>query len=82
MASDSKLTSDWLNAADSDLSFAKEVLSGDLEYYGQICFYLHQAAEKYLKAYIVSNKLDFRKIHDLTTLVGICAQKDQAFGSL
>jgi len=36
----------------------------------------HQAAEKYLKAYIVAYDLDFVKIHDLPVLLKTCIQQD------
>lgn len=39
-------------------------------------------AEKYLKAYIVENKLDFKKIHSLPALLKICQKKDRRFASL
>lgn len=65
--------------ADDDLAFAKAALEDNLEYYLQICFYLHQATEKILKAYILANALEFEKIHDLNKLLRICVQKDEEF---
>jgi hypothetical protein len=40
-----------------------------------------QAAEKYLKSYIVAFNLEFRKIHDLIALLKICSAKDDSFTS-
>ena len=37
---------------------------------------VHQAAEKYLKAFIVGYNLEFRKIHDLQVLLKSCKSKD------
>ncbi len=76
---DPKLISSWVEKADQDLEYAKESLNEGLEFYPQICFLLHQAVEKYLKAYIIASELDFQKIHDLGRLVKICAQKDNEF---
>ena len=47
-----------------------------------ICFHLHQAAEKYLKAYIIAEELAFRKIHNLVTLLQICEESDSGFKKL
>ena len=38
----------------------------------QICFHLQQAAEKYLKAIIVAEDLEFQKINDLVVLLKTC----------
>ena len=76
---DPKLIAEWIEKADEDLKFARVSLEEGLEFYPQICFLLHQAVEKYLKAYIIANELDFRKTHDLGRLVNICGQKDNEF---
>lgn len=76
---DPKLISGWIEKADEDLEYAKVSLREGLEFYPQICFLLHQAVEKYLKAYIIANELDFQKTHDLGQLIGICSQKDIEF---
>ena len=76
---DPRLVDGWIEKADEDLLFAKASLKDGLEFYPQICFLLHQAVEKYLKAYIVAKELDFEKIHDLGRLVKICAQKNADF---
>jgi HEPN domain-containing protein len=47
-----------------------------------MCFHFHQAAEKYLKAYIIAHELDFRKVHDLTLLLKICLAGDISFAQL
>jgi len=42
----------------------------------QICFHFHQAAEKYLKSYIIASDLDFKKIHDLPAFLKSCLIKE------
>lgn len=73
---------EWLVKADEDYQYAKASLDEGLTFYDQICFHFHQAAEKYLKAYIVAKELEFRKIHDLTKLLQICEAHDNAFKNL
>lgn len=76
---DKKIAQNWLDKADEDLAFAKASLQEGLEFYSQICFYLHQSVEKYLKAYIIAKELNLKRIHDLTVLVQICMENDPEF---
>jgi len=76
---DDQIVANWLEKADEDLAFAKASLQEGLEFYPQICFYLHQSVEKYLKAYILAKRLDLIRIHDLTELVRICEKDDSEF---
>ncbi len=72
---DPQLVREWINKADEDFGFAFSVIK-ESPYYSQICFHFHQAAEKYLKAYIIAHDLEFQKIHDLPILLKICMPKD------
>lgn len=76
---DRQIIESWLNKANEDLLFAKTNLQEGFEFYPQICFYLHQSAGKYLKAYILSSGLNLPRVHDLTQLVQMCAKNDQEF---
>ncbi len=78
---DQQIIKEWIAKADEDMGFSKAALVDNLEFYLQICFYVHQAIEKYLKAYILANELGFEKIHDLMKLLQICAQKDEEFNN-
>lgn len=73
---------EWLVKADEDFNFAFVNLEDEREFFDQICFHFQQAGEKYLKAYIVAKKLDFRKIHELPTLLQICRDDDEEFTEL
>ncbi len=75
-----QLVSTWLKQADEDYlwaeaSFREEVWRGT-------CFAVQQAAEKYLKTYIIAKDLNFEKIHDLKRLVQICQKEDSNFKEL
>jgi HEPN domain-containing protein len=71
---DPKLIQEWLQKADEDLGFAASIIE-DSPFYAQICFHFQQAAEKYLKAIIVADDLEFQKIHDLVTLLKTCLSR-------
>ncbi|MDO8498269.1 MAG: HEPN domain-containing protein [bacterium] len=76
---DKQIIEKWVDKATEDLAFAKASLGEGLEFYPQICFYLHQSVEKYLKAYILSKELNIHRIHDLTQLLKICTEHDLEF---
>lgn len=76
---DPTIVREWLEKADEDFRFAEANLLGGSAFYPQICFHFHQAAEKYLKAFIVARELVFSKVHDLLHLLRICAAQAPAF---
>ena len=47
-----------------------------------ICFLSQQIAEKYLKAFLISQELKFPKIHQLDLLLGRCLAVDRSFEKL
>jgi HEPN domain-containing protein len=76
------IVEEWVEKADEDLEFALVNLQEGKPFIAQICFHFQQAAEKYLKAYIVAKDLEFRKTHDLPMLLNICISKNSAFETL
>lgn len=78
-----ELVTEWLKKAEEDFGFASLALADPaMTYYSQICFHFQQAAEKYLKTYIVAFQLSFKKIHDLPELLKICVANDKKLNSL
>ncbi len=73
---------EWINKADEDFDFARINLEEGRNFFAQICFHFQQAAEKYLKAYVVAHELEFRKIHELPLLLKICMSRDPSFGEI
>ncbi|MFA5800123.1 MAG: HEPN domain-containing protein [Candidatus Peribacteraceae bacterium] len=69
---DMRLVNKWIEKAREDFGFAAGSLEDESEFFAQICFHFQQAAEKYLKAYVVKFDLEFKKIHDLMELLDIC----------
>ena len=79
---DPKVVKEWLAKADEDFNFAKINLEEDNKFYSQICFHFQQAAEKYLKAFIVAYDLEFEKMHNLIILLKICSKEEPSLLSL
>jgi HEPN domain-containing protein len=79
---DASIVREWLAKADEDFAFAQINFQEGKPFFAQICFHFHQAAEKYLKSYIVAHELDFQKTHDLVLLLRICSEHDPAAARL
>lgn len=79
---DPLIVREWLEKADEDFRFAETNLRAGNEFYAQICFHFQQAAEKYLKAFIIGKDLAFDKVHDLVHLLKTCATFESAFATL
>jgi HEPN domain-containing protein len=79
---DVEIIREWLAKADEDFEFARINLEEAKPFLAQISFHFQQAAEKYLKSYIIAHELEFLKIHDLPLLLKICISKDSSFEQL
>ncbi|MBL7162462.1 MAG: HEPN domain-containing protein [Anaerolineales bacterium] len=65
----------WLNKAESDLAAADVLLTTDALDYYPCAFHCQQAAEKFIKAYLVRHQIEFRKTHDLEFLLRLTGQQ-------
>jgi HEPN domain-containing protein len=63
-----ELVSDWLAKAEEDFGLCEHLVDEGV-FPNAIGFHAQQAAEKYLKAFLVSRQADFPKTHDLGLLV-------------
>lgn len=73
------LTGQWIKAAEKDLLAAKQGLEADTIITDIICFHCQQAAEKFLKAFLVKNQIEFAKTHNIMVLVNLCSERDESF---
>jgi HEPN domain-containing protein len=73
------LVKQWIKIAERDLLTAKQGLEADEVITDTVCFHCQQAAEKYLKAFLVKNQIEFSKTHNLMTLLNLCATVDRSF---
>lgn len=76
-----KFFKEWLKKAqDDELSASVLIKEGGSP--NTICFLSQQMAEKYLKAFLVFYDKDFPKIHQLDTLLELCAKTDSSLLAL
>ncbi|MCL2696406.1 MAG: HEPN domain-containing protein [Clostridiales bacterium] len=77
---DSRQTLEWFRFGDMDLNAANHLLSLHPAPLEIICFHCQQAAEKYLKAYLICTGPEQPpKIHDLRKLHQLCFNSDEQF---
>jgi len=73
----------WLTKADNDLKTAEHELSfGEEAVFDSVCFHCQQAVEKYLKAYLVTNNVNFGKSHNIEYLIELCVPINEDFKNL
>jgi HEPN domain-containing protein len=63
--------SQWIAHAESDLRLARLGAEDSAVLREQVCFHAQQAAEKALKAILLSRKIDFPYTHDIKGLIRI-----------
>ncbi|ACY49025.1 HEPN domain-containing protein [Rhodothermus marinus] len=67
---------EWLRKAEGDLRAAEHLLALEQEDYFVTAFHAQQAAEKFLKAFLVRHQIPFPKTHDIGFLLELAAQAD------
>lgn len=69
----------WVVKGDHDLGTAKVTFLHIPEYLDTITFHCQQAIEKYLKAFLIFNKIEFKFSHDLVYLLDLIVVVDNDF---
>ena len=70
---------EWFEIADRDLDAAHLLNEAVRRHYEVICYQCAQAAEKYLKGFLVFNDILPEKTHDLVKLNKMCAKINSDF---
>lgn len=76
-----EIAKEWIDKAEEDYGFACAGIECT-DYFPQICFHFQQAAEKYVKAFIVAKGLEFRAVDNLLELLEICKQHNPGLEEL
>lgn len=78
-----ELTKEWVEKAEEDFDAADALLYGrEVPIAAVVCFHCQQSAEKYLKAYLQENSVEFERNHELLIMMNLCASLDTDFKSL
>lgn len=70
---------EWLQKADEDYQHVLNHIEHENEFFAPFCFHCQQAAEKYLKAFLVAKNKRIPKIHQLKALLDLCMEIDPLF---
>lgn len=65
----------WIEKADHDLGSAKVIYMHLPDYFDTIAFHCQQAVEKYIKAILFFNEIEFQRSHDLIYLLELLSSK-------
>jgi HEPN domain-containing protein len=74
--------SEWLAFGDDDIRVAEHSLLLYPVPQELVCYHCEQAAEKYLKAFLISKDVNPPKTHDLQMLCKLCEGQDSRFAAL
>lgn len=69
MSDNEKLVELWIQKAEHDLGTAILIFNNIPEYYDTLGFHCQQAVEKFLKAYLTKNNIEFKPRHNLSYLL-------------
>jgi HEPN domain-containing protein len=72
-----ELVSQWLTKADRDFVAAQILLQSDPFVLAIVGFLAQQAAEKYLKAYLVWKQIEFPKTHNIGALLVLISKANE-----
>lgn len=72
----------WIGKAENDLLSINNNLNAEQVPVDVCCYHAQQAAEKYLKSFLISKHKSFPKTHDLEALLHLCAQENDAFNEI
>jgi HEPN domain-containing protein len=72
----------WFNFADQDLDTASLLMQWRPLHVEIICYHCAQAAEKYLKGYLVAHEIFPPKTHELEKLCEMCSHKNNQFNEI
>ena len=77
-----EITGQWLEKAGRDLAIVERDTNQTDPITDVLCFHCQQAAEKYLKAFLVSHLIKPPRDHNIKTLIDLCAEIDVGFTGL
>ena len=72
----------WIEKADEDRLFVHQLFEADSIARGTIGFHCQQAAEKYLKAFLIFHGIEPERTHNLEFLLARCSDIDTIFSAI
>ncbi len=69
-----EFTREWVRKAEADFKTSSLLSKAGDDYLLQTAFHAQQSAEKYIKAFLVWQQIEFPKSHDIGKLMALAAQ--------
>lgn len=77
-----ELINKWLLKANNDLMMIENEFHSENPVTDGICFHAQQSVEKYLKAFLVANQIEFPQTHNIGVILNLCIKVDPDFQGL
>lgn len=77
-----EFTREWVRKAENDFLTAQHLFKGGERYVNGTAFHAQQAAEKYLKAFLVWHQIEFKKTHDIAALLKLASEMDSVISDV
>jgi HEPN domain-containing protein len=71
-----EFTREWVQKAETDFKTAQHLFQSGPDFAEGAAFHSQQAAEKYLKAFLVWHQIEFQKTHDIEALLRLAGKAD------
>jgi HEPN domain-containing protein len=72
----------WILKAEEDLLVVSRLTAGQIVAPAAICFHCQQAAEKYLKVFLIVHEVEIRRTHNIEFLLSECCDINMVFGEI
>jgi HEPN domain-containing protein len=76
------MTQEWIDKAEDDAKVTAALWQMEAPVYDAICFHAQQCVEKYCKAWLVEQAVDFPRTNDLEALAKLCLPSLAALAAL
>ena len=71
-----EFTREWVRKAETDFKTSEHLFQSGPDFAEGAAFHSQQAAEKYLKAFLVWHQIEFPKTHDIEALLKLAGKMD------
>lgn len=72
----------WIKKADEDITVVNKLTEFEIIASSAVCFHCQQAAEKYLKAFLIAKNKEIVRTHNIEFLLSECSDIDLDFAEI
>jgi len=79
---ENKYLKQWINKANEDLLTINRLTEGEVIAVSSVCFHCQQLVEKYLKLFLIYNRQEIERTHEIEFLLHECSRVDKDFEAI